>query len=95
MAGYILEVQRFDVESWNQQPEWAGKAEHIGYMNKIFKTKIDAANYYYKYNSHMRPITARHNWRSDWDSTTYLQYVIRDYGNEYLKISPFDIGDSP
>jgi hypothetical protein len=90
MDGYILEVQKFDADSWNKHPEWSGKSEHIGYMNKIFKTKIDAANYYFKHNSHMRPITARHNWKSDWDPTTYLQYVVRDHYNEYLRIPPFD-----
>jgi hypothetical protein len=90
MDGYILEVQKFDVDSWNQHPEWSGKSEHIGYMNIVFKTKIDAANYYIKYNPHMRPISARHSWKSDWDPTTHLQYIVRDHYNEYLRIPPFD-----
>lgn len=93
MNGYILEVQKFDVDSWNQHPEWSGKSEHIGYMNIVFKTKIDAANYYFKHNPHMRPISARHSWKSDWDPTTYLQYIVRDHYNEYLRIQPFDIND--
>jgi hypothetical protein len=43
---YILEVQRFDSDGHLQHPEWNGKAEHIGYMNKIFRTKWDACHYY-------------------------------------------------
>lgn len=36
---YILEVQKFNPEGRNTYPEWHGKSEHIGYMNKIFKTE--------------------------------------------------------
>ena len=95
MTSYILEVQRFDIDSWNQHPEWCRKAEHIGYMNKVFKTKNDAASYYNKHNPHMRPLNAHHNWKSDWDENTYLQYIVRQHYNEYLKIPPFDINDAP
>ena len=38
---YILEVQKF---------EWNCKSRHIGYMNIIFETNQDAANYYNKFN---------------------------------------------
>lgn len=90
MTGYILEVQKFDFENWNKTPEWCGKSVHIGYMNRIFRTKNEAASYYHKHNPHMRVINAHHNWKSDWDSDTYLQYIVRDYYNEYLTIPPFD-----
>ena len=35
---YILEVQHFNANGHNENPEWNGKCQHIGYMNKIFKT---------------------------------------------------------
>jgi len=41
---YILEVQKFCYNF---------KSEHIGYMNKIFETKQDAAIYYNNFNPHM------------------------------------------
>jgi len=36
---YILEVQKFNPDGHNIYPEFNGKSEHIGYMNKVFKTK--------------------------------------------------------
>ena len=41
---YILEVQKMD---WNK------KSQHIGYMNVVFESKQDAADYYNKFNPHM------------------------------------------
>ena len=66
-----------------------GKKEHIGYINKIFKTKRDASDYYYIHNQHMRAINSENYWCSDCDPETYLLYVIRQYTGEFLKISPF------
>jgi len=51
---YILEVQRFFSYEHITHPEWNGKKEHVGYMNKIFKTKQEASDYYLHYNPHMR-----------------------------------------
>ena len=67
--------------------EW--EKEHIGYMNIIFKTKKQACDYYNKHNPHMRPLNAHNTYRSDWDTETYIEYVIRDYCGEYLKIPQF------
>jgi hypothetical protein len=36
---FILEVQYFNIDGHLNHPEWNGKSEHIGYMNKLFKTK--------------------------------------------------------
>jgi hypothetical protein len=55
---YILEVQQFNNTGHNDYPEWNGKSEHIGYMNKIFKTKEEASDYYDKCNPHMRALNA-------------------------------------
>ena len=86
---YILEVQRFDSDGHLQHPEWNGKAEHIGYMNKLFRTKNEAVNYYDIHNHHMRSLNAHNTWISDWDPNTRLRYVVRKGYGEYLKIPPF------
>ena len=82
---YILEVQKF-----NTYPEWNGKSEHIGYVNKVFKTKEEASNYYDKHNPHMRALNAHNNWCSDWDPNSYLMYIVRERFCEYLKIPCFE-----
>ena len=58
-------------------------------MNKIFRSKQKASDYYYSHNPHMRRITFKSDWKSDWDPSTYLLYVIRMYTGEFLKIPPF------
>ena len=87
---YILEVQRFDSHGHNIHPEWNGKYEHIGYMNKLFQTKKEASDYYDKFNPHMRSLNAHNTWCSDWDPKNNLKYIVRKNFGEYLKISPFD-----
>jgi len=86
---YILEVQQFFSNGHNTHPEWNGKKEHIGYINKIFNTKKEASNYYKIHNQHMRDINSEFKWCSDWDPQTKLLYVIRKHTGEFLKISPF------
>ena len=39
MEGYVLEVQKFYTDINDLNPEWRGKFEHQGYMNRLFKTK--------------------------------------------------------
>ena len=78
---YILEVQKF---CYNL------KSEHIGYMNKIFETKQDAAIYYNNFNSHMPALNITTNWCSSWDPNTYLMYIVREHFFEYLHIAPFE-----
>ena len=85
---YILEVQQFFINGHNTHPEWNGKKEHVGYINKIFNTKKEACDYYYIHNQHMRVINLENDWCSDWDPQTKLLYVIRKYTGEFLKISP-------
>lgn len=87
---YILEVQKFNIYGHHDHPEWNGKSEHIGYINKLFKSKQKASDYYDKFNPHMRSLNAHKNWCSDWDPTTGLMYIVREYFYEYLKISPFE-----
>jgi len=87
---YILEVQKFNPEGHNEYPSWNGKSEHIGYLNKVFKTRKEASDYYDKFNPHMRPLNAYNKWRSDWDPNSGLMYIVRERFYEYLKISPFE-----
>jgi len=87
---YILEVQKFNIYGHNDHPEWNGKSEHIGYINKLFKSKQKASDYYDKFNPHMRSLNAQENWCSDWDPTTGLMYIVREHFYEYLKIDPFE-----
>jgi len=86
---YILEVQRINIDGHILHPEWNGKSEHIGYMNKIFKTKQKACDYYDRFNPHLRSLNGHKNWCSDWDPTTNLMYIVREHFFEYLKIPPF------
>ena len=78
---YILEVQKFCYNF---------KSEHIGYMNKIFETKQDAAIYYNNFNPHMPALNITTKWCSDWDPNTYLMYIVREHFFEYLHIAPFE-----
>lgn len=87
---YVLEVQRFDSDGHIIHPEWNGKSEHIGYMNKMFRTKQAACDYYDKFNPHMRSLNAHNTWCSDWDPKSCLRYIVRKYYGEYLKVSPFE-----
>jgi hypothetical protein len=86
---YILEVQRINIDGHILHPEWNGKSEHIGYMNKLFKTKQKACDYYDSFNPHLRSLNAHKNWCSDLDPATDLMYIVREYFYEYLKIPPF------
>ena len=87
---YILEVQYFNSDGHEIHPEWNCKCEHIGYMNKVFKTKKEASDYYDKFNPHMRSLNTHNTLRSDWDPNTKLMYIVRERFYEYLKIPAFD-----
>jgi hypothetical protein len=86
----MLEVQRFYCNGHIIHPEWNGKFEHIGYMNKLFRTKKEASDYYNQFNPNMRALNSNKNWRSDWNPDTKLRYLVREYSGEYLKIDPFE-----
>ena len=79
---FILEVQYFNID--------IHKSKHIGYMNKLFKTKKEAKDYYDKFNPHMCSLNAHNNQCSVWDATTKLMYIVRERFYEYLKIPAFD-----
>jgi len=89
LGGYILEVQQFDCMGHLTHPKWNGQSEHIGYMDKIFKTQQDASDYYDSFNPHMRSLCALNTWCSDWDPRNCRMYIVREYYHEYLKIPQF------
>jgi hypothetical protein len=87
---YILEVQKFNPSGHLLQSEWNCKSTHVGYMNIVFKTKNQACEYYDNHNNTMRPLNSYNTYRSDWNRDTHLLYVVREYGDEYLSIPPFE-----
>jgi hypothetical protein len=78
---YILEVKKFKSSSL-----FPAKLKHVGYINKIFQSKQEAANYYDFHNPHMRNLNAHKTWRSDWDPDTKLMYIVRKYFGEELTL---------
>lgn len=93
---YVLEVCEFITDedgpdAWLAQ---GGKIKHIGYMKGHFKTKKDAVSYYDRHNPHMRSLNAHNTYKSDWDPTTKLLYIVR---KDYLinaTIDCFSIDDN-
>lgn len=91
---FVLEVVRFilDHDEWMAK---CGKQEHVGYMRAYFRTKRDAASYYDRHNPHMRGLNAHNTWKSDWDPTTSLMYIVRENHCLIQTIPPFDPADEP
>ena len=75
---YVFEVVYFDYKQ---------KFIHIGYMDKQFKTRNDAKEYYLKHNKGMRKIISN---ISDWNPKTRLAYIIRKDKGINKTIKPFD-----
>lgn len=82
---YILEVQVFV-----QDPPNIRGFYHVGYMNKVFKIKKEASDFYDLYNPHMRSLNAHNTWNSDWDPKTCLRYIVREFFGEHLSFPSFD-----
>lgn len=87
---YVLEVQRFYPNGHLLHPEWNGKSDSLGYMNKFFHTKKEAARYYDSYNPNLPYFHTSARWKSDVDPKTFLWFVVRPWFGEYLKIPPFE-----
>ena len=56
---------------------------------------LKAASYYDRHNPHMRGLNAHNTWRSDWDPTTSLKYIVRKDHGLNQTIPPFDPTDEP
>lgn len=82
---YVLEAQKFIPKTGFL---------HVGYVDKIFKTKKQASDYYDKYHvPPMRSLNAHKSWCSDWHPETRLRYVVRVFDGECRSIPPFEQAD--
>lgn len=86
---FVLEVVRF-IQDKNEWIAKGGKLEHVGYMRARFRTKKDAASYYDRHNTHMRKLNVHNTWKSDWDPTTSLMYIVRKDYHCIQTIPPFE-----
>ena len=85
--GYVLEVQQFIPQVDDTQN---GKFKHVGYMNKIFKSKQEACDYYDNMHQHMRSLNQHNTWTSDCDpQNDNLRFRVRDFRGEILTLEPF------
>ena len=87
---YVLEVVKFDDDETKYENEGYTKFIHIGYMNKRFKSKEEACEYYDSHNSHMRKLNEHKTYKSDWDPNTKLAYIVREDKLISLTVEPFN-----
>lgn len=80
----MLEAQR-QIE----QPDGTIRYVHVGYMNKHFKTKVEAAAYYQKHNPFTVPMTSATKWRSGND-VYGVRMVVREYTNERCDVWDYE-----
>lgn len=71
---YILEAQKFTSYGFR----------HLGYVNKIFKSRKSACVFYDQANPWMRPINAHNTYASDWHPKNNIRFVIRKFDRELL-----------
>lgn len=84
-CGFVLETLRY-CEDLEEKIRLNGCYEHIGYVNKVFKTKKQAAAYYNTYHPHMRALEMQGGWLSDYDPDTKLCYAVRENYGQCLKL---------
>lgn len=87
-AGFHLEVVEY-ISDTQEAKRLGGRYKHVGYMNKVFKTRKAAINYYDKHNPHLRSINAHDDFQSDWDPETKLMYIVRDFYGIASTIDPW------
>lgn len=89
---YTLEVLEY--QPHEDASEYTASYKHVGYMDARFRTKKDAASYYNRHNTHMRPLNAHNTWVSDWDPCTCRAYVVRVDIDVQSTVAPFDPADA-
>jgi GNAT superfamily N-acetyltransferase len=52
---------------------------HVGFVNRVFKTKAEAAAFYDTAFPHMRGLNAHGTWRGDWDPSTHLRFYVAPF----------------
>lgn len=88
---FCLEVVRYSPHQNDNTPRFV----HVGYMNKWFKTRREAVEYYDNKNPHMRSIKLlstdghTYTYKSDWDPENGLAYIVREFYGIDAHISPF------
>jgi hypothetical protein len=89
LIGFVLEVLKY-YPNVEDKIRLNGMYEHVGYMDAVFKSKKEAAEYYNMYNDHMRKLDSHKTWCSDYDPNTYLLYIVREYYGQSKLIPPFN-----
>lgn len=87
----MIEAQKYNYGEGNPRRGFV----HVGYMNKVFKSKSTACNYYNHYQGHMVAMNSKISLSSDWDTRTGLRFVVRHYTGEYLGYPAFEDQVSP
>jgi hypothetical protein len=75
---YFFEVQRLRSDN---------TFEHVGYMEKLFRTAEDAWLFFQKYNPNVKIYKTN---ITDWNADTLFRYRLHNYHRERLTIEPFD-----
>jgi hypothetical protein len=93
MTQYVLELQQLYPDNPPIHPKtgfYMGKYEFVGYIDKVFTSMKDTAEYYNQCNPHMPKLSPNRNQVSAWDTNTYTRCVIRKYeGFERRRIPEF------
>ena len=83
---YILELQQKIYPHQQKNIEYV----FLGYIDKVFTTLVETANYYNENHPHMPKLLPYRNQVSDWDPKTSMRCVLRKYeGYEYRRIPEF------
>jgi hypothetical protein len=93
-AGYVLEVLEYCSDT-QERIRMHGEARHMGYMDAVFGTQKQAAEYYAMYNPHMRRLEVFGTWCSDYDPNTSLLYIVCENYGQSRMIPPFNAADNP
>lgn len=83
---YVIAVHNFSLSS----PFLPARLRLIGYMNKIFSSKQDAAKYYNHYNPKMPSLDLNKSYRSDLHTKSRKIYVVRKFFGQELSLPPFE-----
>lgn len=87
-SGFVLEVVKY-IPDLEETKRLQSRYQHLGYMEKVFKTKKDAIKYYDDNNPHMRSLNAHGTFKSDWDPETYILYIVREHYGISCTINSF------
>ena len=58
---------------------------HVGYVNFVFESRQEAAEFYYEQYPGHRSINRDGNWTSDWSAYDGLRYIVVRYTGQDIK----------